>query len=341
MKRLAAIILLSSAVAVNAATSFVTTRAHLTSMAGLWETTGSNATVDTLISEQYPTYLTSALWQYVFRHASISSDGDLHMDLAINAAGDGSVANNIGSSPIIAEIINANSGIITQLDTDDATSANPLTVSGIFRYWTEHFSERHYELHPVTQYVTAGSVTRNLRSTIANVADGSQKALSTYTSLVNGSQTITVAVGSDNTTVTITTPSPSVNYVQYDGTATSGILSDSTSSYFNFRPSTVGANVCKVRIVSGTAAATATSGGVILNNVTLTVNVLPRMDVASINSTLAGMTASQSVTVPRPVEFILLDASNIGSLPNQMYFDSGFITDARGTGVLGGRVLPQ
>jgi len=60
-----------------------------------------------LANSQYPTYTTN--WQYIFPHTSISADGDIHIDMAVDSAGSGSSGNNTGESPIISEVINATS----------------------------------------------------------------------------------------------------------------------------------------------------------------------------------------------------------------------------------------
>ena len=47
-------------------------------MALLWET--DTIAISPLADSQYPTY-GSSLWQYVFPHANISGDGDVHTDM--------------------------------------------------------------------------------------------------------------------------------------------------------------------------------------------------------------------------------------------------------------------
>src|SRR5207245_908721 len=81
----------------------------------------------------------------------------------------------------------------------------------------------------------------NYRTNILFVADGTTHATSTLTSLFDGSETVTAQVQANNTNVVFTYPSPSVNYVQYDGTALSGLLNDPVSYFFWFRPNLVAA----------------------------------------------------------------------------------------------------
>src|SRR5213078_2692448 len=98
------------------------------------------------------------------------------------------------------------------------------------------------------------------RSNIDFVDDGTNHANSTLINLLDGSETMTAQVMADNTNVVFTYPSPSVNYVQYDGVALSGLLSDSVSSYFWFRPNLVPSATVRCRLLTNTAAASAATG---------------------------------------------------------------------------------
>src|SRR5207248_6550033 len=106
----------------------------------------------------------------------------------------------------------------------------------------------------------------------------------------------------------------SVNYVQYDGTVISGFTTDSTSSYFLFQPNLVSTAILRCRLVANTAAATAAAS--LVANQTVTINALTRTDMAAVGSQIAGMTAGQSKTFGRPVEFILLGLPTIGPTPS-------------------------
>src|SRR5256885_9694946 len=123
-------------------TNITFTRAEITQMAGLWET--NCLSITPLADSQYPAYTTN--WQYIFPHASISSDGDIHTDMAVDNSGTGSNGNNTGESPIICEVINATT---TQLSHLDSLTGAAAIFRGIFRFYTEHPGERHFELHPV------------------------------------------------------------------------------------------------------------------------------------------------------------------------------------------------
>src|SRR4051794_15802901 len=84
-------------------TSITFTRAEVAQMALLWET--DTIAVSSLANGQYPIYTTN--WQYIFPHTNITSDGDVHTDMAVDSSGTGSGGNNTGASPIVSEIINA------------------------------------------------------------------------------------------------------------------------------------------------------------------------------------------------------------------------------------------
>ncbi len=216
------------------ATTLTQTRSEIDQMATLWET--DTVVISPLATAQYPQF--SGSWQYSFPNSNISADEDIHINMAVNSAGTGRTGNNLGtSSPIVGEVINATN---SQLNYLAGISSGRYAPRGIFRFYTEHFDERHFEIHPLTQLLrwngSAFVVDADYHANIAGVADGATHATSTYTSLLNGSQTVSATVASDNVNVTFTFPSPSVNYVQYNGTALSGLTSDAVSSYFLFQP---------------------------------------------------------------------------------------------------------
>jgi hypothetical protein len=294
----------------QAGTTITNTRDEVTFMATLWET--DTLTISGLADAQYPQF--TGQWDFIFPHASISGDGDVHTDMAIDATGTGSTGNNTGESPIICEVINANSAQLNHLK---ALSSDQATFRGIFRFYTEHASERHFELHPATELETFnGSVFVNdtdYHANIATVSDGATHAMSTYLNLLNGSITMTATVASDNQNVTFTYPSPSVNYVQYDGTVLSAVQTDSVSQFFLFQPSLVPAATVRCRLVASTAAA-ATAATLVADQ-TVTVNALNRTDMAAVSSQIAALGPNQSATFPRPVEFILLGLPTVGPTP--------------------------
>src|ERR1041385_6353097 len=115
-------------------------RVEISFMASLWET--DSITISPLANTQYPQFSTD--WQYIFPHANLAADGDIHNDMAVNAAGFGSTNNNSGESPIIVEVVNATS---VQLNNLHSLNAARLRPRGIFRLYTEHTGERHFELH--------------------------------------------------------------------------------------------------------------------------------------------------------------------------------------------------
>ncbi len=294
----------------TATTNITFTRDEVAQMAGLWET--DCISISPLANSQYPAYSTN--WQYIFPHTSISSDGDIHTDMAVDSSGTGSTGNNTGESPIICEVTNATSAQLSHLDSLTAAAA---IFRGIFRFYTEHIGERHFELHPVVELDTWNGASfvanTDYHANVATVADGTTHTDTTLTNVINGSETMTATVESDGTHVDFVFPSPSVNYVQYDGTVISGFTTDSTSSYFLFQPNLVPTATLRCRLVANTAAATSAAG--LVASQTATVNALTRTDMAAVGSQIAGMTAGQSKTFGRPVEFIVLGLPAIGPTP--------------------------
>src|SRR6266550_2591652 len=144
----AALLILVAAVDIARANTTITfTRNDVATMATLWET--DSAAISPLTNAQYPNI--GVTWDYIVPHSSISADGDIHVDMAVDSAGSGSSSNNIGESPIIAEVINASSPQLSHLD---SLSGHEAIFRGIFRFYTEHSSERHFEIHPATQLQT-------------------------------------------------------------------------------------------------------------------------------------------------------------------------------------------
>ncbi len=309
--RASAVVWLLGGLSIATATTNTTfTRDEVAQMAGLWET--DCISISPLADSQYPAYTTN--WQYIFPHTSISSDGDIHTDMAVDNSGTGSNGNNTGASPIICEVINATN---TQLSHLSSLTAAAAIFRGIFRFYTEHPGERHFELHPVVELDTWNGASfiadTDYHSNIVSVRDGTTHTSTTLTNLINGSQTVTATIENDGTHVDFVFPSPSVNYVQYDGTVVSGVTTDSTSSYFLLQPNLFPAATLRCRLVANTAAAASAAG--LVANQTVTVNALTRTDMAAVGSQIAGMTAGQSKTFGRPVEFILLGLPTIGPTP--------------------------
>ena len=270
-------------------------------MALLWEV--DTIGISPLADAQYPTY--TATWRYIFPHTSISADGDVHTDMAVDSVGSGSTGNNAGASPIVTEVINATT---PQLNHLRAFSAGQATFRGIFRFYTEHAGERHFELHPVTELDTWNGTAfvqdTDYRANIISDPNGTTHSDATLTSVINGSQTLTATIASDNTRVDFVFPSPSVNYGQFAGVALSGVASDATSSYFLFRPNLFPSATLRCRLVANSAAANAAPGLTV--NQTVTVNALTRADMGYVSDRIAALTAGQSATFPRQVELIVL-----------------------------------
>ena len=205
---------------------------------------------------------------------------------------------------------------------------------GIFRFYTEHSSERHFEIHPVTELFTNNGpnsfgLDTNYRPNVTNVSDGATHPNSTLIGVFDGSDTMSATVLSDNNRVLINSPAPSVNYVQYAGVALSGLTNDSVSSYFLFRPTLVPSATVRCRIVTNTPAATAAAS--LFSNQTLTVNALTRTDMLEVSNRVAALSypSNPSASFVRPIELITLSIGDTGvaTLP--------IISDVQATNVTG------
>jgi len=300
----------TAAISVSAGTTITLTRTDVSNMANLWET--DCVSVSSLVNEQYPSV--AGTWDYIFPHSNISSDGDIHIDMAINASGTGSTSSNTGASPLICEVINSTS---SQLNHLTSLAGQAAMFRGIFRFYTEHAGERHFELHPVTQLQKWNGSTfvadTDYHANIGTDPNGNTHSTSTLVSLLDGSQTISAMMANDNVNVTFTLPSPSVNYVQYDGIALSGIQSDALSQYFLFQPNLVPDAMVRCRIVANTASATAAAA--LTANTSVTVNALTRTDMSDVATRIASLGAGQQTTFARPIELIVLGLPNVGVTP--------------------------
>ncbi|MEY2539480.1 MAG: serralysin [Verrucomicrobiota bacterium] len=313
----------ASLVAARANTTITFTRAEIANMSMLWET--DCISISPLANAQYPNIAGS--WDFIFPHTSISSDGDIHIDMAIDSSGTGATGNNTGESPLICEVINASS---TQLNHLDGMTDQQATFRGIFRFYTEHAGERHFELHPVTQLQRWNGSTfigdTDYYANIVTVPDGASHAMSTLTGLLNGSQTMTATIAGDNTNVTLNCPSPSVNYVQYDGVVVSGLQSDALSQYFIFQPNLVPDATVRCRLIANTGAASAAAG--LVASQAITVNALTRTDMGGVAAQIASMSANQQKSFARPVELIVLALPTIGPSPTPTPTALTFINSA-------------
>jgi len=137
-------VLLAGLQCATATTTITNTRPEIAWMASLWE--ADSVQISPLANAQYPQYTTNL--QFIFPHNNISGDGDIHNDMGVDSSGTGSTGNNTGESPIIAEVVNATSAQLSYLQSE---SGHLEKTRGIFRFYTEHPGERHFELHPVTE----------------------------------------------------------------------------------------------------------------------------------------------------------------------------------------------
>jgi PKD repeat protein len=337
-RRILGVIVLVICTQVARATVITNTRPEIAQMAGLWEV--NTIQISPLANAQYPAYGTSN-WQYCFPNAGTSTDGDLHHNMAVDASGTGKNGNNIGNSPVVAEVVNATSTQVSYINSL-CTAKNHLVVPrGIFRFYTEHGSEVHFELHPITEHLTyngsAFVVDSTYRQNIKNVAYATGYALSTYQQLVQGvNQTVTATVLADDNRVVFTYPTgagcDTMNYPQYDGVVVQTLTNDFCSQYFTFLPTNSpagaisGARVMRCRIVTNTLAASVASG--LVSNMPVTVNALNRVDFIGVSNVIAFLSANQSTSFVRPIEFITLGLTALGPIPPPSANFSGSPTNA-------------
>lgn len=295
---------------VHATTTITFTRAEVTNMANLFET--DCVSISALANSQYPNV--TGTWDFIFPHTSISSDGDVHTDMAINSSGTGTTSNNTGASPIVAEVINATSSQLSHLTSLNGRQAN---YRGIFRLYTEHAGERHFEIHPITQLQLWNGASFTLdtdyHNNIVSDPDGTTHSSSVLAAVFDASNTATAVISADNNSVTLTFPSPSVNYTQYAGTTLSALQTDALGDYFMFRPNLVPSATVRCRVVANTAAAAAVAN--IQSGQSITVNALTRTDMSAIAAQISTLAASQQRTFTRPIELIVLGTPNLGPTP--------------------------
>ena len=296
--------------AVTANTTITFTRAEVDTMANIWETDA--VSVSPLPNAQYPSV--AGTWDFIFPHTSISTDGDIHNDTAINSSGTGTTASNTGGCPLVCEVINATQTQLSHLTSLNSRQAN---FRGIFRFYTEHASERHFELHPVTElqlWNGAAFVTdTDYHPNIVADPNGTTHSSSVLAAVFDGSLTMTATVAADNTNVTFDCPSPSVNYGQYNGVALSPLQTDSLGDYFLFRPNLVPSATVRCRLVANTAATSAAATLVV--NQSVTVNALTRTDMSEVANQIATLGAGQQRSFARPIELIVLGLPGIGPTP--------------------------
>jgi PKD repeat protein len=326
------------------ATVWTNTRPEVAQMAAMWEVTTID--ISPLANAQYPNIGGgTSLWQYAFPSSSTASDGDLHHAMAIDASGTGSTGNNIGNAPIIAEIVNCSGSQQSTVNSLVSATNHRVVPRGIFRVYTEHANEIHYEAHPVTEELTyngsAWVVGADMRSSITNDPYARHGyALSTMQNLVNGSITMSAQVLADNNRVVLNYPSgagaATMNYPEYDGRVMQPLTNDVCGLYFTFLPTNspagaiTGARVMRCRIVTNTHDAPIATG--LVSNMAVNVNALNRIDMLVMSNTIASLSANQSTNFVRPVEFIVLGLKAYGPISPPTVTFSG--TPTNGTAPL-------
>jgi hypothetical protein len=295
----------------HAQTVITNTRAEVSMMASLWEV--DPIQISALANGQYPLIGGGTnTWQFLFPAFSTASDGDIHVNMAINSGGTGSTGGNQGESAIVPEVINATAA---QLTTIDSLNGAQTIVRGIFRWYSEHTGERKYEIHPAIELLkwngSAFVVTNDYRSNIRFDNGNTTQSTLHMTTEFDGSDIMTAAVMvADSSKIVFTYPSPRFNYCVYDGVALSGLTNDFVSPYFLLKPNLVPTAVIRCRLVTNTVAAAVAAG--LVSNQTVTVNALTRCDLLVVSNKIAALTAGQTGTFTWPVEFITLNITNLG-----------------------------
>ena len=298
----------------HAQTVVTMTRTDVWFMASLWES--DPIQISAVANAQYPSIGGgTSTWQYIFPSFSTASDGDIHVNMAINSSGTGSTGGNSGESPIVPEVINATS---TNLTIIDGLNGQRAIVRGIFRWYSEHTGERKYEIHPATEllrwngsaYVLTNDYRPNIKFDNGNTTQSTAHMISTF----NGSDLMTAVVAvADSNLITFTYPSPRFNYCIYDGVTLSGLTNDSVSQFFWLKPTLVPTAVVRCRIVTNTVAATVAAG--LVSNQAVSVNALTRCDLLVVSNRIAALTAGQTGIFTWPVELITLNFTNVGVIP--------------------------
>ena len=342
-RRIFAIVFLLVGSQVARATIVTNTRSEIAQMAGFWEV--DTTQVSPLANAQYPTIGGgTSTWQYIFAQTSASTDGDLHHALAINSSGTGQTGNNIGNSPIVAEIVNVTGSQISTVSSLSAANNHRVVPRGIFRFYTEHGGEIHFEVHPITQHLTnsggAFVVAADFHSSITNDPYARHGyALSTMQSLVGASGTASITMSAtimaDNSRVILNYPTgaggATMNYPEYDGQVMQPLTNDACGPYFTFLPTNSpagaisGARVIRCRIVANTLAAPVAAG--LVSNMAVNVNALNRIDMLALSNAIAPLSANGSLTFVRPVEFITLGLKALGTVSAPTAIFSGTPTN--------------
>lgn len=299
----------------HAQTVITNTRAEVSFMASLWEV--DPIQISGLANAQYPSIGGGAgTWQFLFPSFSTASDGDIHVNMAINSSGTGSTGGNKSESPIVPEVINATSG---QLATIDSLNGAQAIVRGIFRWYSEHTGERKYEIHPATELLkwngSAFVLTNDYRANIKFDNGNTSQSIQHMTTTFDGSDVMTAAVTvADSNVIVFTYPSPRFNYCIYDGVTLSGLTNDSVSQFFWLKPTLVPTAVVRCRIITNTVAATVAAG--LVSNQAVSVNALTRCDMLVVSNKIAALTAGQTGIFTWPVELITLNFTNVGAIPS-------------------------
>src|SRR6266481_559001 len=86
----------------HATTIYTNSRTEIAEMAGWWEV--DSVQISSLADAQYPQFTNT--WEYMSPSGSTSSDGDEHINMAVDSSNTGTTGGNQGESPIVSEIIN-------------------------------------------------------------------------------------------------------------------------------------------------------------------------------------------------------------------------------------------
>jgi len=351
----AAAVALSAPRLAQAQTVITFTRADILYMANTFMV-GDSRTLSAMAKEQYPSRAGWTTPYNFFQNPTYTAaDGDLHVDLALDASGTGAFDTccGTGDSPITGEILNA-TGNSPKSDAMHLKSLDTTLTywDGVFRFRTEHscsscfdLGERKFEIHPATKVYKSldGGSTYVLdhdygdAAHLKTVKDGMTHTIADLEFVFTDTWSATVE--GDTTKVDFTFPSVALNYAEFKGVVTVASAKNTSGAgeyYFTFHPtdgvvSTRGQTKPMnppvpssldpiVRVVPGSLAESELlalgPAGLTVGSV-LNVNSLTREDWADIQNQVSPLTTAGASTGTRPlkVELIALDLKNITVAP--------------------------
>lgn len=292
-------------------------RADIKKMAGMWIASTQDFTP--LVGAQYPDYKGNA-WDYGIARDKVSGDGDIHVNMAVDADGTGKDATccATGDSPVVTEVINANEA---SLDHIKGLSGEPTCYDGVFRFrvgktctsCTVVERPRKFEIHPATKLLVRIAATWELNtdytSSIAEVDDARDHPQAVLQQVFDDVYTATAGT-SNPQVIEFDFPNPCTNYVEYTGIAESDATTDSLSPCFVFHPTgamtkqgaveIMTTATARVRLIPGSSFSAEFCA--VKKGQKCRVNGITRTDMAEIDRAVSNLGAGKSVTRPLAVE---------------------------------------